>query len=370
MKPDLEIRSLCKGYGGPPVLRDLSFTVLEGQLCCLLGPSGCGKTTVLKIIDGLLPPDRGSVWLGGREVTDLPPGKRNLGLVFQSYALFPHLDVFENVAYGLRRRRVARRELHDRVNAVLQMVRLGGYGQRRVHELSGGQQQRVALARALVIEPRLLLLDEPLSNLDARLRIDMRREIVRIQRVLNLTTIYVTHDQEEAVSLADRIVVINEGAVEQTGTPRDIYEHPASRFVADFIGRINLIRAKIVDKHLLMLGRRFPVPADFTMGEGEVLCAVRPERFTLDRPRVPGLRGKVADLSYHGSLVRYRVRIAGAAQTPEVSVEVPAPRAVFGKGDPVSLGLDWRDLILFDEKSEGGRRLETEQPSGRPHHAE
>ncbi len=226
MKPDLEIRSPCKSYGGPPVLKDLSFTVLKGQLCCLLGPSGCGKTTVLKIIDGLLSPDRGSVWLGGREITDLPPGKRNLGMVFQNYALFPHLDAFENVAYGLRRRRVAKRELHSRVHEVLQMVRLSGYGQRRVHELSGGQQQRVALARALVIEPRLLLLDEPLSNLDARLRIDMRREIVRIQKILNLTAIYVTHDQEEAVSIADRIVVINQDAVEQAGTPRDIYERP------------------------------------------------------------------------------------------------------------------------------------------------
>jgi ABC-type Fe3+/spermidine/putrescine transport system ATPase subunit len=365
MKADLEIRALRKSYGGPSVLRDLSFTVLRGELCCLLGPSGCGKTTVLKIVDGLLRPDHGSVWLGGREITDLPPRKRNLGMVFQSYALFPHLDVHENVAYGLRRRRVPGQELHRRVGEALEMVRLSGYGPRRIHELSGGQQQRVALARALIIEPRLLLLDEPLSNLDARLRIDLRGEILRIQRALNLTTIYVTHDQEEAISIADRIVVINQGAVEQIGTPRDIYERPASRFVADFIGRINFLRGRIVDGRLLLFGERFRVPGDFPVAEGEVLCAVRPERISIGEPQASGIRGTVAGLSYHGSVVRYRVRIASARGNPEVSVEVSGSRAVFAKGDAVSLRMEIRDIMIIDEKTNTARHLGDDEPPGR-----
>jgi putative spermidine/putrescine transport system ATP-binding protein len=362
MKADLEIRRLHKSYGGPSVLKDLSFTVLKGELCCLLGPSGCGKTTVLRIIDGLIQPDRGSVWLGGRELTDLPPRKRNLGMVFQNYALFPHLDVHENVAYGLRRRRVARQELERRVEEALQLVRLGGYGQRRIHELSGGQQQRVALARALVIEPRLLLLDEPLSNLDARLRVDMRREILRIQRTLNITTIYVTHDQEEAISIADRLVVINQGRVEQIGTPRDIYERPASRFVADFIGRINFIRTKCVDRTLLLFGKSFAAPTGCP--EGEVLCAVRPERFTIKGPQDYAIRGTIVDLSYRGSLVRYRVRIA-AAQPAEVSVEVPGRGEVFGPGDQVSLELGEQDVMIINEKAGSAHPpLESEHPPG------
>ena len=366
-KVDLEIRGLHKSYGGPSVLQDLSFTVLRGELCCLLGPSGCGKTTTLRIIDGLIQPDRGSVWLGGREITDLPPRKRNLGMVFQNYALFPHLDVHENVAYGLRRRRVARQELARRVEESLQLVRLGGYGQRRIHELSGGQQQRVALARALVIEPRLLLLDEPLSNLDARLRVDMRREILRIQRTLSITAIYVTHDQEEAISIADRLVVINEGRVEQIGPPRDIYERPVSRFVADFIGRINFIRAKCVDRTLLLFGKRFIAAPYCPEEDGEVLCAVRPECFTIKGPKDAAIRGTIADLSYHGSVVRYRVRV-GAEPTEEVSVEVPGPRAIFGRGDQVGLELGEQDVLIIDEGAGPAAPRESENlPEGANH---
>jgi ABC-type Fe3+/spermidine/putrescine transport system ATPase subunit len=355
MSPDLEVRDLSKSYGGPPVLENLSLAVSGGELCCLLGPSGCGKTTVLRIIDGLVQPDRGSVWLGGRDITDLPPRKRNLGMVFQSYALFPHLDVYENVAYGLRRRRVAGGQLHRRVQDALHMVRLADYGQRRVHELSGGQQQRVALARALVIEPRLLLLDEPLSNLDARLRVDMRGEILRIQRTTSLTTVYVTHDQEEAMSIADRIVVMNRGVVEQVGRPHEIYERPASTFVADFIGRINFLRGRIDRRHLLLLGKRLPLPAQFPPCGSEVLCAVRPERIVLRERRAGCIQGVVAELSYQGSVVRYGIRVAGVEKSSKLSVELPAPQAVHGVGDRVGIELAFRDLTVFDERGGGSR---------------
>jgi ABC-type Fe3+/spermidine/putrescine transport system ATPase subunit len=197
-------------------------------MLCLLGPSGCGKTTALKIMNGLLESDSGSVSIGNEDITGLAPQKRNLGMVFQNYALFPQMNVFDNIAYGLRRRHYTKVEIREKVRQSLSLVRLEGYGNRRVYELSGGQQQRVALARALVIEPRALFLDEPLSNLDAKLRADMRDEIRRIQKALRITTVYVTHDQEEAMCIADRIVVMNNGDIEQIGTPEEIYEKPVN----------------------------------------------------------------------------------------------------------------------------------------------
>ncbi|MGC9312551.1 MAG: ABC transporter ATP-binding protein [Sediminispirochaetaceae bacterium] len=217
----------------------------EGEFVCLLGPSGCGKTTALQLIAGILAPDRGEIYLGDRAVTELPPWERGIGLVFQDYALFPHMTVYENIAYGLKQQRVSAEKIRDRVDELLSLVRLPGYQHRKPHQLSGGEKQRVALARAAAPSPSLLLLDEPLSALDARLRIQLRREIREIQRRIGLTTIYVTHDQEEALSLSDRIIMLRNGRIEQTGTPQELYTSPRNSLVAQFIGNANLLPAAV-----------------------------------------------------------------------------------------------------------------------------
>lgn len=213
----------------------------EGEFVCLLGPSGCGKTTALQLIAGILAPDRGEIYLGDRAITELPPWERGIGLVFQDYALFPHMTVYENIAYGLKQQGVSADNIRDRVYELLSLVRLPGYQHRKPHQLSGGEKQRVALARAAAPSPSLLLLDEPLSALDARLRIQLRREIREIQRRIGLTTIYVTHDQEEALSLSDRIIMLRNGGIEQTGTPQELYNSPRNSLVAQFIGNANLL---------------------------------------------------------------------------------------------------------------------------------
>jgi ABC-type Fe3+/spermidine/putrescine transport system ATPase subunit len=233
----IELEKISAGYEqGKPILRDFNLSVEQGELVSLLGPSGCGKTTTLRTIAGFIMAERGRVLIGGKDYTRLPPHKRNIGLVFQNYALFPHLSVFENIAYGLRRRGVGKEEIGRRVSGAVKMVSLTGFEERFPANLSGGQRQRVALARSIVIEPELLLLDEPLSNLDAKLRDEMRAELSRLQHQLGITMIYVTHDQIEALSLSTRIVVMNGGLIEQSGTPEEIYEHPATSFVARFVG--------------------------------------------------------------------------------------------------------------------------------------
>ena len=345
---NLELRNICKRFDDQEVVRDLSLAVYKGELCCLLGPSGCGKTTTLKMVAGLLEPDAGAVILDGRDITHLPPQRRNVGLVFQSYALFPHMNVHDNVAYGLRRRKLPKGEIETRVAEGLGLVRLGEYGKRRIHELSGGQQQRVALARALVIEPELLLLDEPLSNLDARLRADMRREIRRIQRALNITAIHVTHDQEEAMSIADRIVVMNQGVIEQIGSPREIYEEPATQFVADFIGEVNFLKGRVAGGELLLLGKRYPLPADRWPEGAALICSIRPERVRMEKDRPSLLLAVVSDVTYFGSMVRYHVAVeADDRGSLELNVELPSPQAVFAPGDEVGLDLRVEDMQLF-----------------------
>ena len=241
---DVEVREVSKRYDDVWAARRISFRVAAGSFTSLLGPSGCGKTTTLRLIAGFVEPDEGEVWIGGKAIDALPPWRRNLGVVFQSYALFPFMTVKENVAFGLRRRRVAAAEVDERVAAALDLVGLPDLDRRYPRQLSGGQQQRVALARALVIRPEVLLLDEPLSNLDARLRAEMRFELKRIQRETGVTSIFVTHDQEEALTLSDQIVVLDRGRVRTKGTPRAIWETPGSAFVADFLGVENLIPAR------------------------------------------------------------------------------------------------------------------------------
>ncbi len=244
----IELKDIDAGYvKGSPILKDFHLEVKRGELISLLGPSGCGKTTTLRTIAGFISPEKGNVIIDKNDVTKYPPNKRNIGLVFQTYALFPHLSVFENVAYGLKRRKVDKKTIEEKVKKVLNLVSLTGFEERLPANLSGGQRQRVALARSLVIEPDLLLLDEPLSNLDAKLRDEMRAELSRLQHKLGITMIYVTHDQIEALSLSSKIIVMNEGNIEQMGTPKEIYEKPATKFVAKFVGFDNILTAKFVE---------------------------------------------------------------------------------------------------------------------------
>jgi spermidine/putrescine ABC transporter ATP-binding subunit len=245
---DVELRRITKRFGAEVLaIDDLSLEISAGELVSLLGPSGCGKTTTLRVIGGYEAPDSGQVLLKGVDVTDRPPNQRDVGMVFQSYALFPHMTVRANVGYGLKMRRVAKEEIARRVDEALELVRLSGLGGRFPREISGGQQQRVALARAIVIRPSVLLLDEPLSNLDAKLRQDMRREIRELQRQLGLTTVFVTHDQEEALTLSDTVVVMNKGCIEQVGSPLQVYESPSSLFVTQFIGEANILSGRLED---------------------------------------------------------------------------------------------------------------------------
>ncbi|KJC60912.1 ABC transporter ATP-binding protein [Bradyrhizobium sp. LTSPM299] len=275
----LELDRLCKQFGAQTVVDDFSLAVGKGEFVSFLGPSGCGKTTTLQMIAGFLDPSRGAIRLEGKDLTVVPPAKRGLGIVFQSYALFPHMTAAENVAFGLEMRRVSRAECAERVRAALAMVGLAGYEERYPRRMSGGQQQRVALARALVIRPSVLLLDEPLSNLDAKLREGMQIELRQIQRTLGTTTVLVTHDQNEAMSLSDRIVVMSQGRIEQIGTPQDTYERPASAFVSQFLGKTNDFAATIdrtVTPARLIAGSwTAPAPAGLT---GPVTISIRPER--------------------------------------------------------------------------------------------
>jgi spermidine/putrescine transport system ATP-binding protein len=245
--PDILLRDISKRFGGYEVLRGLDFEVMPGEFVAILGPTGCGKTTALRIIAGLEHPDSGEVWLQGTPAEDLPPNRRPTSTVFQQYALFPNMSVFENVAYGLRARRVSKQEIQLRVSEALDLVRLGGYGPKRIHGLSGGEQQRVALARAIVTRPRILLLDEPLSSIDQALRTAMQIELRQLREELGITFVLVTHDQQEALSLADRLALMNQGRIVQSGRGDDLYRHPRNRFVAQFLGEANLIAIELLE---------------------------------------------------------------------------------------------------------------------------
>ena len=307
----LEVRDLTRCYSDAVVVGPVSFRAAEGEFVSLLGPSGCGKTTTLRCIAGFETADAGDIRVDGKSLVGLPPHRRDVGLVFQNYALFPHLTVFENVAFGLRLRRRPAAEIARRVDEALRLVDLVGLDARHPSQLSGGQQQRVALARCLALEPRLLLLDEPLSNLDLKLRLQMRAEIRKLQRRLGKTAIYVTHDQGEALALSDQIVVMSRGRVEQIGTPREIYETPRTRFVADFIGASNLLAGSVAsassDRVVVRVGDLSLTSshgADVATGQS-VTVLIRPERVRLlrsanDRPASNLLAGRVVDVVYLG----------------------------------------------------------------------
>ncbi|MEJ8839015.1 ABC transporter ATP-binding protein [Ramlibacter sp. AN1133] len=307
MSAGIEFRGVSKRYGADASARaavdGISFEIPRGSLTTILGPSGCGKTTTLRLIAGLETPSAGEVLIGGRDVTRLGPAQRNVSMMFQSYALFPHMDVLENVSYGLRMSGVPLQEARRRAREALHNVGLVDFDARLPSELSGGQQQRVALARALVLEPQVLLFDEPLSNLDARLRREMREEIRALQQRLQLTVAYVTHDQGEALAVSDHIIVMDHGAIAQRGTPQELYEAPASEFVAAFMGEATLFAAEADARGIVTLGPLRIVPRQ-SVSAGAVKVAVRPEAWQLVPPG-QGLAGRLAKLSYLGSSYEY-----------------------------------------------------------------
>jgi iron(III) transport system ATP-binding protein len=311
-----EVSAVFRSPEGDDVaaVRAVDLDVRPGELLTLLGPSGCGKTTTLRMIAGFQEPSGGEILIGDRDVTHVPANRRDIGFVFQSYALFPHLTVYENVAYGLRIRRKPNAEIQAAVDEVLALVGLEGLAKRFPSELSGGQQQRVALARAIVIRPRVLLFDEPLSNLDAKLRVEMRTEIQRLQRTLGITTVYVTHDQEEAMAISDRIAVMNNGRIVQIGTAEQLYRRPASAFVAGFLGRANILEGIVRDVApgritLDVKGTAIPIACEEPCAVGTALCAVvRPENIGISQDGP--LRGEVVSRMYLGEKVEYVVRLA------------------------------------------------------------
>ena len=303
---EVELDRLTKHFGITAAVRGLSLSVGRGEFFTLLGPSGCGKTTTLRIVAGLVEPDEGRVLFDGKDVTRMPPWDRNLGMVFQNYALWPHMTVFDNVAFGLVERKGPGSEVRRRVREALEKVGLAGMEGRFPSQLSGGQQQRVALARALVVRPGLLLLDEPFSNLDAKLRVQMRSELSRLQRELGITTLYVTHDQEEALVLSDRIAVLDSGRLVQAGSPRELYEDPKEVFVADFLGGANLLPAVVVragtgEVEVELSGRRLGVPTDAELATGQaVWLSVRPEHVEVTSDSSGELRATVQATDYLG----------------------------------------------------------------------
>ena len=359
----LSIQSLSKIFAGKDknvkALDDVSLEVREGDLFTLLGPSGCGKTTTLRCIAGFEKPTSGEIDFLGRDYTSIPPFRRNIGMVFQSYALFPHMSIFDNVAYGLKIRKTSPEEIKDRVNSMIDLVGLVDVQKRKPSELSGGQQQRIALARALVYGPQLLLLDEPLSNLDAKLRVYMREEIRRIQQQAKVTTIYVTHDQEEALAISDQIAVMHDGKVSQIGTPDEIYENPNSIPVADFIGHANFLQCCVISESNGSRVIAFPsdekISLDFSSNEhhglsnSEGVLFVRPERIEItpqsDTPN--SLKGTVKHILYLGSLVRYFIEIFEQEVSQEVLVDQNRRVKGIQVGNKIAIIFDGKDVKIF-----------------------
>ena len=351
----LEVVSLEKRYGSlVPSVSDLSFSLGQGQLLGLLGPSGCGKTTTLRMVSGLVPATSGVIKVGGHDVTHLPTYQRNMGVMFQSYALFPHMTIAENIAFGLEMRKLPRADIVKRVLSVLALVRLEGVAERRPRELSGGQQQRVALARSLVTEPDILLLDEPLSNLDAQLRDSMRNEIRDIQQRLRMTTIFVTHDQTEAMAICDRIIVMNCGKLEQIGSPHEIYETPATPMVAEFVGRINRLEGCWRSDGAIAFGDTV-IRAQKESGLGFVLIMIRPHRIeitgkihsTHDKA-INAVSGTIRQMTYVGDMLQYVVETSGGNVHVEKSTSSGGHE--FQPGDAVTLCWKYSDTLTFELK--------------------
>ncbi len=345
----LELEGITHRYGSVTALEDVSLTISDGELVTLLGPSGCGKTTLLRIVAGFIRPSEGRLLLQGRDLTRTPPHRRPVNMVFQRAALFPHLDVFENVAFGLRVS--GTRDIEARVTEALRLVRLVGFERRRAHELSGGQLQRVALARALVNQPRVLLLDEPLAALDLRIRLEMEAELRRVHRETGATFVYVTHDQGEALALSDRIVVFDQGRVEQVGTPDEIYRRPATPFAARFVGDANVLPVSVVEltgtrATIDLVGVRLVAPCDGVLSTGPGWLVVRPEVVRLGAVAGDGMRGVVRDVAFRGSGFACQLDVDGLLEPvkAELSAESGAPPEL---GSAVGIAWDSEAVCLL-----------------------
>jgi putative spermidine/putrescine transport system ATP-binding protein len=353
MSEAISIKGATKIYDGAVRAVDaIDLTIEGGEFFALLGPSGCGKTTTLRMIAGFETPDEGNINVGGSDVTHLPAYKRDMGMVFQTYALFPHRTVRENVGFGLRMRGMEKRVITAKVDRALEMVSLSSMGDRRPAQLSGGQQQRVALARAIVIEPRVLLCDEPLGALDKKLRQQMQFELKQLQKALGITTVFVTHDQEEALAMSDRIAVMNGGRVEQVGTPADIYNRPSTRFAADFIGDTNLISGSVVSDaggSRLVCADGFSVAAP-AAAAGEIHCALRPEKIALMpayTDQLSNASGHVEGINFLGSAILYRIDIGGGRRLLVKSTNTDRSQ-IFAPGSPIKLSWKPQDLIVLN----------------------
>ncbi|MGC8829623.1 MAG: ABC transporter ATP-binding protein [Verrucomicrobiia bacterium] len=342
------IENLSKHFGKALALYNINLTINHRELFFLLGPSGCGKTTLLRTIAGFYKPDTGNVYFGNRLMNDVPPHKRNTGMVFQNYALWPHLTIEENVAYGLEVRGLDKNTIKKRVREVLEIVQMEKYADRTPNQLSGGQQQRVALARALVIQPDVLLLDEPLSNLDAKLRLEMRTEIRRIHEQTKITTIYVTHDQKEALSMADRIALLRNGRVEQIGDPRTLYRSPANKFVADFIGETNWLSGKVVDKTTdgALIETEFGVfLANTNIESGKpVWLGFRPESVEIKTADFNSLKTVIDQVIYLGEIEQYSLRLKEGIT---IKAFEQNPTEIRRRGETLTIHIKPHNFIVF-----------------------
>jgi ABC-type Fe3+/spermidine/putrescine transport system ATPase subunit len=346
MNSAVELKNITLSYGSFIAVQGVSLSIEKGTFLTLLGPSGCGKTTILRSVAGLVNPSEGDISINGRRVNDIPIHKRNIGLVFQNYALFPHKTIFDNIAFGLKYRNVPKPAIAEKVRRALEIVRLPGVDKKLPSELSGGQQQRIALARAIVIEPDVLLLDEPLSALDANLREEMRIELKQIQRQTGITTIFVTHDQGEALAMSDVVVVMNKGHIEQVGTPNEVYEHPQSEFVASFLGNANFLTGTVAQVQDSAIQVRLSDGTPLLVGGGAarrvnagdtVKVVVRAEKIMLGAAQGAPLSGKIADVDYLGALARYDIDLAGGQRIRALSSLHQKPHA---EGETVGVAIE------------------------------
>ena len=347
----IEVDNVIKRYGDHTVINGLSLTIHPGEFFTLLGPSGCGKTTLLRMIIGFNTIEGGEIRVDGKVINQIPVNRRNMGMVFQNYAVFPHMNVRDNVAYGLKTRKISKEERRRRANEMLEMVKISQFAERMPAQLSGGQQQRVALARAIVIEPDVLLMDEPLSNLDAKLRVEMRNVIKRIQHQVGITTVYVTHDQEEALAVSDRIAVMHDGVIQQIDTPKHVYQRPANEFVAGFIGLTNLLPADQTDGTLDFGGNyRVGIPGLRKDSPSEVTVAARPEEILIRSAEEPGISAVVRSSVFLGTSTHYFMDIG---TDKEVEVILPSELSdIIPDGTKVSLQLAAEKVNVFGRESQ------------------